>query len=613
LLPSIGVPPAKPDVAFAPTVAADQHLDDNVAAEFVSGALAKSTITKVEGHLAKCRDCRTLVAALAADSANDSNAATVPHEKLSPSQVAQRPVRTLTIGDKVGRYLILTTLGTGGMGVVFSAYDPQLDRKVALKLLRAGITYNTKDARTRLRREAQAIAQLNHPNVVSVYDVGETEEGDLYIAMEFVEGDTLSQWLKKYPRTWREIVDVFLQAARGLIAAHGVGLLHRDFKPDNVLVGSDGRVRVTDFGLARSVMAQPEEVKSRAEVTALNVDLTATGTVLGTPRYMAPEQLTGPDIDARADQFSFCVALYEALWAQHPLPGATSVSMLEKDDKAFDPPEEPKVPAAVKAAVMRGLLKDRAKRFSSISALVHELVPAPVRTPARYAIAALAMLVLVGGATAVMWGRNKPADDAYWPAPDNQGVQPLIDELNKTKTENRRLLNKVTKLLDEVQELRPASKELEVVRAKLAQKDREITQLIDKVNEIARALPTPGAKGPSQSVLVSHAAASAEYDLEGCFKEWSERQQLKKLKADADMVIKLSVNQAGHATSEKVAVGPDDYSLNFCVSTSLARVKYPSGPDILDLEIKAQWSEGVLVLSPRVVGRRQMPNNFGEL
>jgi serine/threonine protein kinase len=189
----------------------------------------------VETHLASCRDCRALVAALAGDEA-DSNAATRKHEKIAEdSQVAKRPV--LSVGDRVGRYLVLSSLGAGGMGVVFAAYDPQLDRKVALKLLRGNLGVNAKEARTRLKREAQAIAQLNHPNVVGVYDVGTTEGGEVYIAMEFVEGDTLTSWLKKWPRTWREILDVFQQAARGLMAAHSVGLLHRDFKPDNVLVG----------------------------------------------------------------------------------------------------------------------------------------------------------------------------------------------------------------------------------------------------------------------------------------------------------------------------------------------------------------------------------------
>src|SRR4051812_24934135 len=179
-------------------------LDDNAASEFVSGSLPRTALTKVEGHLAGCRDCRALVAALAQDAATDSNLETVKHEKASPSQVTELPKRT--IGDRVGRYLILSTLGTGGMGVVFAAYDPQLDRKVALKLLRSGLQLATKDAQKRLKREAQAIAQLSHPNVVGVYDVGSTEEGDLYIAMEFVEGETVTQWLRSYPRTWREIV-----------------------------------------------------------------------------------------------------------------------------------------------------------------------------------------------------------------------------------------------------------------------------------------------------------------------------------------------------------------------------------------------------------------------
>src|SRR6187455_1563851 len=197
-------------------------LNDNAASEFVSGALSAAALTKVEGHLAGCRDCRALVAALAGgpDDA-DSNAATHKHERIRPddSQVAKRP--QLSIGDRVGRYLVLSTLGTGGMGVVFAAYDPQLDRKVALKLLRANLRGpSAKEARTRLKREAQAIAQLNHPNVVGVYDVGTTDDGAVYIAMEFVEGDTLTTWLRKWPRSWREILEVFHQASRGLQAAH---------------------------------------------------------------------------------------------------------------------------------------------------------------------------------------------------------------------------------------------------------------------------------------------------------------------------------------------------------------------------------------------------------
>ncbi len=601
---------SSPPLALAATALDPGHLDDNVAIEFVSGTLAKSSITKVEGHLAKCRDCRTLVAALAADG-GDSNAETVPHDKLSPSQVAALPTRKLTVGDKVGRYLILTTLGTGGMGVVFAAYDPQLDRKVALKLLRSGINYNTKDARTRLRREAQAIAQLSHPNVVSVYDVGETDEGDLYIAMEFVEGDTLSQWLKKYPRSWREITDVFLQAARGLIAAHGSGLLHRDFKPDNVLVGGDGRVRVTDFGLARSVMvpAPKEHPDNASIITALNVDLTATGTVLGTPRYMAPEQLTGPDIDHRADQFSFCVALYEALWGQHPLPGATSVQMLETGALPISPPDLPKVPPAIAKAVMRGLEKDRQKRFPNMGMLISELQPTPVRTPARYAVIALASIVLVGGFSAVMWNRSRPDDNAYLPSDPNDPTKWMIEKLNKSEQEYRKLLAEMRTLLQEVQVLRTNNRELETLRDKLSRKEEEIQQLIDTVIKLRNSRPSPeNVSSVAQSLAVTHAAAAAENDLEGCFVEWNER-----VPGDADMTIKLTVNQVGLAGSESVLTGPDSVSLKFCVANALARVTYPKGPDILDLQIKVVWSNGIIALTPRVMQRRRTPTTIDEL
>src|SRR5262249_21286499 len=333
-----------------------------------------------EGHLASCRDCRALVAALAVNAGDDSSAATFRHERVSASQAGELPRRTLSVGDRVGRYLALSSLGAAGMGVVFAAYAPQLDRKIALKLLRSGLAGSSKDARTRLQREAQAIAQLSHPNVVSVYDVGTTVDGDLYIAMEFVEGDTLTTWLRKYPRTWREIIDVFLQAARGLLSAHRVGLLHRDFKPDNVLVGGDGRVRVTDFGLARSLLAPEEAAQPKPVMTVLNLALTATGTVLGTPRYMPPEQLTGPDLDERSDQFSFCVALYEALYEVHPLPGGTAAAMIDRGDRALAPPEGTRIPASIGRAVLRGLERDRAKRFPSMGTLIDELVPPPRRS-----------------------------------------------------------------------------------------------------------------------------------------------------------------------------------------------------------------------------------------
>ncbi|MCW5801604.1 MAG: serine/threonine protein kinase [Deltaproteobacteria bacterium] len=589
-------------------VPAVDHLDDNDASEFVSGTMAPSAVTKVENHLARCRDCRALVAALAADAGDDSNAATYPLERVSPSQVAQRPTRALTIGDRVGRYLVLSALGAGGMGVVFAAYDPQLDRKVALKLLRAGITYNTKDARARLRREAQAIAQLSHPNVVNVYDVGNTDEDDLYIAMEFVEGDTLTTWLKRYPRTPREIVDVFLQAARGLHAAHSVGLLHRDFKPDNVLVGSDGRVRVTDFGLARSVIT-PEEPRGPSGAARLSDELTATGTVLGTPRYMSPEQLTGPEIDARADQFSFCVALYEALFAVHPLPGGTAVAMLEKGEKATAPPETGKVPAEAARAAMRGLERDRGKRFPTMSALISELAPPPHRrwTGARIAVAAAAAAVLVGGAVAAVLQLRprivdtRPVDDAGNPV---SGVTPLVEKINELTN----VIHGLREQLRQALTLRESDKQtIEDLKDQLDVREREMSRLVEEILKRQKAPPPPPPPRPeaNQGALVMGAVDAAQTPIEGCFLEWNERVP----GADVDMLVRLTVNPDG-VGHDAVASNMESPSVKLCVEGALVyNVTYPKGPEQLYLDVRIQWTAGTRMLSlqPRIVGRRLVP------
>ncbi|KAB2899208.1 MAG: serine/threonine protein kinase, partial [Kofleriaceae bacterium] len=331
--------------------------------------------TKVEAHLASCKECRTLVRLLApAPGDQDSDVVTWPRAiargkrhhaaALSPTEPRgsepRRPLEpVVAIGDTIDRYVVLRRVGAGGMGVVYAAYDPQLDRKVALKLLRTGIGLGEGEAKARLVREAQAIAQLSHPNVVAVYDVGNTREGDVYVAMEFVEGDTLTQWLHRWERPWRDTLDVFREAGRGLSAAHSSGLLHRDFKPDNVLVGSDGRVRVTDFGLARSLVTGHTDDSVRFALSAtgnpLRVTLTATGAVMGTPRYMAPEQLRGEDVSAAADQFSFCVALYEALYGVHPIAGDTAVKMVEENARAQPPPLDASAPAWLWPVLARGL------------------------------------------------------------------------------------------------------------------------------------------------------------------------------------------------------------------------------------------------------------------
>ena len=243
-----------------------------------------------------------------------------------------KPGRAGREGESIGRYVVLRELGAGGMGVVYAAYDPELDRKVALKLLLpSGGGSHSSDGRARLVREAQALAKLEHPNVVSIHDVG-THGDQIFIAMEFVEGVTLTDW-RRTARSWREVLDVFEDAARGLLAAHAKRLVHRDFKPDNVMIGDDGRVRVMDFGLARvDAASEPESVDDSEEISsgggALSDALTKAGTVMGTPAYMPPEQHTGDPTDARSDQFSFGVALWETLFGERPFKGKTRLALV---------------------------------------------------------------------------------------------------------------------------------------------------------------------------------------------------------------------------------------------------------------------------------------------
>jgi serine/threonine protein kinase len=275
---------------------------------------------------------------------------------------------TLQAGSAVGRYLLLALVGRGGMGEIYSAYDPELDRRIAIKLLNvqpaSGVT--TTEARARLLREAKAIARLSHPNVVVVFDAGIFDER-MFMAMELVEGQTLCGWLEARPRSWREVRDVFMAAGRGLAAAHAAGLVHRDFKPQNVMVGWDGKARVTDFGLVRGFPADataPGVVNANAvpgPSQEVDAALTRAGAVIGTPLYMAPEQFRSEPVDARSDQFSYAVALYEGLYGERPFAGETITSLREAviAGRMREVPAHRKVPAWLRRVVLRGLRTDR--------------------------------------------------------------------------------------------------------------------------------------------------------------------------------------------------------------------------------------------------------------
>lgn len=283
---------------------------------------------------------------------------------LYEEEIAPPGAPPLGRGAAVGRYVILDPVGAGGMGVVYAAYDPELDRRVALKLL-APERSGGEPGRLRLLREAQALARLAHPNVVAVHDAGTFGER-VFVALELVEGETLGRWLRAEPRPWREVLARFLPAGRGLAAAHAAGLVHRDFKPENVLLGTDGRVRVADFGLARA-LEEPEE---------------APGAAPGTPAYMAPEQRRGMAADARSDQFSFCVALHEALYGERP--------------SARETPAGTQVPGWLRDVVLRGLKANPEERYPAMDDLLRELERDPAAVRRRW-LAAAAIVILAGG------------------------------------------------------------------------------------------------------------------------------------------------------------------------------------------------------------------------
>ncbi len=329
----------------------------------------------------------------------------------------------------IGRYRITRKIGSGGMGVVYAAFDPELERDVAVKLIRADrFRGDLHRASERLREEARVTAQLAHPNVVTIFDVGESEDG-VYIAMELVDGPSLHRWIGQDARTWREVVTMFFGAGRGLAAAHDAGLIHRDFKPANVLVG-DRRARVVDFGLAnqgptasappradgdvlstapsdsgpgtlRDVLTTstgPAVLQTHPGVEDTSVDelttsvgdglltvtndgdepvtiegsVTHTGRFVGTPAYMAPEQFLGRSADARSDQFSFCVSLYEGLYAERPFPGDTASEIAKSvvGGEIRTAPGRARVPGWLRNILLRGLSVDPADRHDSVKALL---------------------------------------------------------------------------------------------------------------------------------------------------------------------------------------------------------------------------------------------------
>jgi eukaryotic-like serine/threonine-protein kinase len=333
--------------------------------------------------------------------------------------------------ETVGKYRLDRPLGSGGMGVVWAAFDPDLERAVALKLLRVEATEEA-SMRTRLLREARAMARLRHPNVVTVFDVG-TDKGRDYIAMELVEGGTLDEWLHTKP-TRGAIIEALISAGRGLHAAHAAGLVHRDFKPHNVLRATDGHIYVTDFGLARGQIEEgPElvpialpvvEVASgsqprRKRDLILDSPLTQTGVLIGTPAYMAPEQFAGATPDPKSDQFAFCVTAWQALTGERPFRGE-SLTQIEAAAREGAAKLSAELPPALRAVLVRGLEPSPAARWPDIAALLDALADSsqPEKPKRRWLLPLLAGAVLVGGGVILLavGQKSKSVAEACGPA-----------------------------------------------------------------------------------------------------------------------------------------------------------------------------------------------------
>ncbi|HEY3353551.1 MAG TPA: serine/threonine-protein kinase, partial [Polyangia bacterium] len=363
---------------------------------YLQGQLAAAPAADVERHLDECAECSAFLAEVGRTiSAGDLPAAAPSTGGGAAASAGE--AAPLARSTTVGRYIILNPIGAGGMGVVYAAYDAELDRTIALKLLRPApaATARADEIRARLLREAQALARLQHPNVVAVHDAG-TFHDEVFVAMELVDGETLTRWLRARRRTWREVIAVFVQAGTGLAAAHSAGLVHRDFKPDNVLVGKDGRARVADFGLARPASAAPEAtLTAPAPPDERPRALTRTGARLGTPAYMAPEQHRGEAADARSDQFSFCVALYEALYGERPCGDDGGV---RRRGEPRDSPRDRRVPARLRRVVRRGLSGAPAARYPSMEALLAALGRNPRARRLQQAAALTLAALLAAGA-----------------------------------------------------------------------------------------------------------------------------------------------------------------------------------------------------------------------
>lgn len=424
--------------------------DDSDLLSYAQGDLERDAREALELHLGGCAACCELVA----ETAKLLDEEPMPSGLPAPGSAIEPPDAPL--GAEVGRYQLRSILGRGGTGVVYAAHDPELHRRVAIKLLRSDVLERgTDDGRARLLREARAMARVSHPHVVAIYDIGVWSD-QVFVAMELVEGRTLRRVFADGGVAWQTRLRRVIEAGRGLCAAHAVGLVHRDFKPENVLVGQDGRARVTDFGLAKPVRGEEfaRGLRSKSMVEILTT-VTLTGRTSGTPAYMAPEQFLDAGGDARVDQFALAVVLHEAVWGVRPFAGKAVADIAKNvlESRVCEVPaaQPVDVPEALRAIVLRGVARDPDQRWPSCDAMLDALeaairapvaavaavnedtVPSPGRgqrpSPTTRVIGASAavLLLAVGGG---IWAVRRPADAAS--RRDDAASAPLVASSSAT-------------------------------------------------------------------------------------------------------------------------------------------------------------------------------------
>lgn len=411
--------------------------------QFALGTLAPERLAEIEGHLDSCDDCR---AALVASARGDDN-----HSSANETTPVQ-----------IGRYQLERALGSGGMGTVYEARDPQLERRVAIKLLHAPIATDATqlEQRARLLHEARAMARLSHPHVLPVFEAGESG-AQIFLVMELAGQGTLADWLAANPprsnADQARVLELFRGAGEGLAAAHAAGLVHRDFKPANVLLGQGSRPMVTDFGLARPLTKIADLIDSNEGKAPPASNQALQTSAAGSPAYMAPEQLRGEPIDPRADQFSFCVSLYEALYGERPFAGATirALSQSIEQEQLRPAPKPSRVPAGIRRLLVRGLRADREARFDSMPELLAALESARHPGRRRAALGVLTVMLAAGIAMAFFLVRQEA-------------------RLNQMAEEKSRLDDSISRVLAQLQQERDP--------ARLASLDAQLSVLSDGVD-----------------------------------------------------------------------------------------------------------------------------------